>query len=451
MWTGVLTFVKSRFSLVQWLSLFGVLVVLTTLTFLLSPVIPVLAGFIPVIILIRLNSGRVTAYSLVSVTTALATLKVGSVWLLYAETRLDFKIIGSINLITLMLITWLSLGLVEKAVSKISQAQKWASQHQEQLKLSLLDFEEKQVLGQTAGQDVFVITNQLKKAVARQFKLHQQHLTASQQITSTLPELTHTASNIANSAKNIYQAAEEALTFTRRVQLTTAQVTEGGKRGLATVAQTLESNQQVARLYTQLVEVLNQLHRQSENISQVVALIHSLSSEAQILAFNAALEASGVGTGGERFRVVASEFRTLAMRSVKASQTVDQILSQLEVGIEQAVTVAQSGQRETEIAFTSAQENAKVLGELALNIVHNTAQIQQIEQLVINMTNLTREISQATLQQHSASTQAGQTLEAVNLVVQQNSQESHHLNQTVQHLEKFSKALLDLLTSTGSK
>lgn len=453
MLSQILTLTKVKLKPGQSLILLGLLLMLICLTLLLPPAATgVLAGFIPVAILIRLTLSRFVAYGLVSATTLLAALKVASIWLLPDKSTLELKLTGTLNLIILVGINWLILGLVDRLVSKLTWTQKWAWQQQEQLKMSLLDFEEKHVLGQSAGQDISAVTTELKKAVGRQLKLHQQHLAASQQVTSALQELTHTASNIASSAQNIYRAAEEALSFTRQVQLTTTEVAEGSKRGLVSVEQTVESNHRVALLYKELVEVLNQLHHQSGNISEVVSLIHSLSSEAQTLAFNAALEATGVvGVEGERFRVVATEFRTLAVRSVKASQVIDQILGQLEIGIGQAVAVARTGQAETETAVACAQENGKVLSELALNIARNTAQMQQVEQLVIDTTNLTKEISLATLQQHSACTQAVQTLEAVNELVEQNSRESRHLNQTVHHLEKFSRALLELLASNGPK
>lgn len=146
-----------------------------------------------------------------------------------------------------------------------------------------------------------------------------------------------------------------------------------------------------------LVAAMNQIHRKSEEIVQVLRSIREISDQTNLLALNASIEAARAGEAGKGFAVVAEQVRELAEKSKEAvtssgaliqdmTASVGDGVAEVETSVnamreiaEQAVTV---NERVEEIALASREqagfvvEITAMLGRFAA-VTERTSQIAE--------------------------------------------------------------------------
>lgn len=100
----------------------------------------------------------------------------------------------------------------------------------------------------------------------------------------------------------------------------------------------------------QAVEAMRAIHRSSQQIAEIIAVIDEIAFQTNLLALNAAVEAARAGEEGRGFAVVAGEVRNLAQRSAEAACEIKgHILTSEEHVREGSELVSESGQRLDEI------------------------------------------------------------------------------------------------------
>src|SRR6185436_3183735 len=79
------------------------------------------------------------------------------------------------------------------------------------------------------------------------------------------------------------------------------------------------------------------LAEQAQAIGEIIATVNEIAEQTNLLALNAAIEAARAGEHGRGFTVVASEIRSLAEESKKATSQVRKILGDIQKATQSAV------------------------------------------------------------------------------------------------------------------
>ncbi|WP_310566785.1 methyl-accepting chemotaxis protein [Hydrogenophaga sp.] len=100
---------------------------------------------------------------------------------------------------------------------------------------------------------------------------------------------------------------------------------------------------------TTIVSAMDDIHRSSHRISEIIQVIEGISFQTNILALNAAVEAARAGAQGRGFAVVAAEVRSLAQHTSSAAKEIKQLIG------ESAAQIAGGTERVHKAGHTMAQ------------------------------------------------------------------------------------------------
>lgn len=168
----------------------------------------------------------------------------------------------------------------------------------------------------SASEELSCVTEDATRGLHQQSQEIEQAATAVNQMTAAVEEV----------ASNAVATSQASVESDRIAQ-----------QGREQVHQTVLSIESLADDVTANATQVEDLAQKVYGISKVLDVIRSIAEQTNLLALNAAIEAARAGDAGRGFAVVADEVRALAHRTQQSTQEIEQMISGIQQGTDQAV------------------------------------------------------------------------------------------------------------------
>jgi methyl-accepting chemotaxis protein PixJ len=225
--------------------------------------------------------------------------------------------------------------------------------------------------------------------------------TAANQVTQISQANGSTITRLTTQTQEQFQTLEQALERIQMMVNTTESVTSNAQQveaavqqanqtvmaGDAAIDRTVDEMEDIRETVMETNQRLLRLSESSQKISRVINLISSFTTQTQLLALNASIEATRAGEFGRGFGVIADEVRSLARQSANAATEIEELVQEIQVNTAEVSMAMEIGIQQVTSGTTVVNEARQNLNA----IVNATAQISQ---LVTGITHATYEQTQ---------------------------------------------------------
>jgi len=263
--------------------------------------------------------------------------------------------------------------------------------------------------------------------------------TAAQETQSTALHLAEASEHQAQEIAGASAAVNEMAVTIDQVSANAAESSAVAERsvsiankGAEVVQNTIQGMDNIREQIQETSKRIKRLGESSQEIGDIVSLINDIADQTNILALNAAIQASMAGEAGRGFAVVADEVQRLAERSSAATKQIEALVKTIQTDTNEAVSSMEQTTAEVVRGARLAQDAGVAL--------------EEIESVSSNLAELIQNISNAARQQASS---AGHISNTMNVIQEITSQTSAGTNATAQSIGHLAEMAIDLRNSVA--
>ena len=231
------------------------------------------------------------------------------------------------------------------------------------------------------------------------------------------------AASVEEMAVSIDQVRDNA-SEAHGISIEAGNISDAGAQVIHNAASEMRKISDAVQASSQIVEDLG---KQSDQISSIVNTIKEIADQTNLLALNAAIEAARAGEQGRGFAVVADEVRKLAERTGLSTTEITDMVGRIQNGTKSAVSSMQAGVSQV----GNGVELANQAGE----------SINRIREGAERVTHVVNSISDSIREQSQAGNQIAQQLETIAQMSEESAAAVADTARAVRHLHDLSASL----------
>jgi methyl-accepting chemotaxis protein len=258
-----------------------------------------------------------------------------------------------------------------------------------------------------------------------------QILTSAAALTASVSETATSVSQTATTVEEVKQTAYVASQKANDISAGAQQTAEVSRSGEQAVAKAVTGMNRIREQMESISQSVVKLGEQSQVIGDIISAVGEVAEQSNLLAVNAAIEASKAGEQGKGFAVVAQEVKILAGQSKQATAQVRTILGEIQKSANVAVLVTEQGVKSVEVGVQQSLDAGESIRTLAKNITEAAHAVTQI--------------AASSQQQLIGMDQVGVAMQSIKQASEQNANGMRQIQSAAQNLHQVGRTLQELV------
>ncbi len=211
--------------------------------------------------------------------------------------------------------------------------------------------------------------------------------------------------------QQIQQSIEETVSISHEIVRRAEDSSESIHNSLGVMNNLKGQSNEIAATNTDVEASMSSLLEKTQSVQEIAEIIAGISEQTNLLSLNASIEAARAGEQGKGFAVVANEIRKLADQTKKSTDSINQIISELNEHAMLATNNVQKSIKATDLQEQMIETVAGLFNNINTNVMQLAENINIISEklngLQLANNNIVENISQisATTEEVSASSE----------------------------------------------
>lgn len=231
--------------------------------------------------------------------------------------------------------------------------------------------------------------------------------------------------SVASATEEISSTIQNMVAATGAAQHQTQQTQIAAEQGGGVITSAISSLGKLATTFDTLNQQVSELEIASRKVDGVTLMINNLAEQTNLLALNAAIEAARAGEAGRGFSVVADEVRSLAEKTVQATQDITGIIEVMQRSIQSLLHTMEEGSRYV--------DDGRKLGNKAAKAV------EEIKERVLNANQYNQTLTE----------NANEVAKATQIIAENMDQVAHNVSRNKQQSQEIQEYVKDTGAKTG--
>lgn len=230
---------------------------------------------------------------------------------------------------------------------------------------------------------------------------------------AAVTDMAESMSAVSNEADNSAMVAQQSMDI--------------AQKGAQVVRNTIGSMENIRETIQETSKRIKRLGESSQEIGDIVGLITEIADQTNILALNAAIQASTAGDAGRGFAVVADEVQRLAERAGNATKQIEGLVNTIQADTNEAV-------KSMEISTSGVVSGASMAEDAGVAL-------KEIEDVSTELSKLIKGISDSTKQQSKTALSVADSMTVIQEITLQTSEGTDETSASLKALNELSAEL----------
>ena len=201
---------------------------------------------------------------------------------------------------------------------------------------------------------------------------------ASDQLLVGASQISESSMNLAEGASQQAISVSDVTASAANVNIQIQENAENSSQADILSKRSMENSKQGNSEMAHMLEAMESIESASNNISNIIKVIEDISSQTNLLAINAAVEAARAGIHGKGFSVVAEEVRSLAVKSKDAAQETTKLIEDSIEKVQNGIAIAKSTSEALNTIMEDVDSVSGIVAKISASSIEQADRIAQM-------------------------------------------------------------------------